>query len=534
MDKEFNNGLFPEDNNNEEKEINTAPEAKELNEETTVKEETAEFESKDEGLAKAKDPDETVRANDPETTPGVRTTYVSGPAQMPPRQSTSYSYTNDEHRTALGNTAYPHTRSPYTASSEGTNPATGYSYPKSEASVPMKKKKKQKRITFGMVALMLVMSLVFSGIWTAAFYTVGNVINNISENGSIVSSKSEKEPNAPLNSSESKVVVDQNAEGIAAAVNVAADSVVEIKTETVSTSFFYGEYVQSGAGSGVITDAENGYIITCAHVIEGASTVTVTLRNGEGYNAEVIGSDTQTDIAVIKIDAENLVAAATYDSDKLVVGQTAIAIGNPLGTLGGSVSSGIVSALDRDITIDGQEYNLLQIDASINPGNSGGGLFDVAGNLIGIVNAKSGGSSGETTIEGLGFAIPINKALEVASDLVSQGYVGGRVYLGINVYEITDSTVQVDPALYDYIYGSGVYFVGYQEGQNGDFLYGDKIIAIDGNEVSTRAEILSLLNDYSVGDEVVVTVSRVNSDKGRRKMVEVDVTLIENVPEKEE
>ncbi|MBR5515404.1 MAG: trypsin-like peptidase domain-containing protein [Clostridia bacterium] len=478
---------------------------------------------------------------------GIKTTHVSDASQMPQGEKSTYSYTrsanpdiskdsNEPYRrpafTPGVNTAYTGTNTAYTGSTPQPQGSYSYTPPQPKAA---KKKKPKTKITGTMVILMLVFSMVFSGIWSAVFFIGGNVIESVIDGEEVEIKNSiigKKESNDPMNSKESKVVVDQDAKGVAAAVNIAADSVVEIKTEVVTTSFFYGEYVQSGAGSGVIIDADAGYIITCAHVIDGASSVTVTLRNGKEYSAKVIGSDTQTDIAVIQIEADNLVAAATYDSDKLVVGQTAIAIGNPLGTLGGTVSSGIVSALDREITIDGQEYNLLQVDTSINPGNSGGGLFDIAGNLIGIVNAKSGGADGGTTIEGLGFAIPINQALEVANDLVEKGYVGGRVYLGINVYEITESTTQVDPNIYDYIYGTGVYFTEYQPGQNGDFLYGDKIIAIDGSEVSTRNEILSILNDYSVGDEVTVTVSRLNSDMGRRRMVDVKVTLIENVPEK--
>lgn len=557
MDKEYNNELFPEGEKPEQTPV-TEPEIKndDANAEIFLGKEDPKP-SNDEADAEIflgkEDPKplnngETVKPAVEENTAspagGIRSTYVPDASNMSTPQRPTYSYTSATNPGINRDNSGPYRRPVYNANPgaprppyTGPNaaPNAGYNNPYQQrpapASDPKEAPKKQKnRITGKMVILMLVFSFVFSGAWSTLFYLGENLLSPVVENGTIISSKAKKD-NEPLNSKESGVVVDQNAEGVAAAVNVAADSVVEIQTEVVTTSFFYGEYIQSGAGSGVIIDAGNGYIITCAHVITGASNVTVTLRSGDKYDAEIIGSDTQTDIAVIKIEAEGLVAAATYDSDKLVVGQTAIAIGNPLGTLGGTVSSGIVSALDREITIDGQEYNLLQIDTSINPGNSGGGLFDIAGNLIGIVNAKSGGADGGTTIEGLGFAIPINKALEVADDLISQGYVGGRVYLGISVAEITESTTQVDPNLYDYIYGTGVYFVGYQTGQKGDFLYGDKIIAIDGSEVSTRAEILSILNDYSVGDSVTVTVSRLNSDMGRRKMVDVEVKLIESVPE---
>ena len=323
---------------------------------------------------------------------------------------------------------------------------------------------------------------------------------------------------------------------ISTAAAIASDTVVEITTEKVSTSSFFGQYVQSGAGSGVII-SEDGRIITCAHVVEGATTITVRLSNGDSFEARVLGSDSRTDIAVIKIDATGLSAAKIGDSDGVIVGQAAIVIGNPLGTLGGTVTSGTISALNREITIEGQNYSLLQTDASINPGNSGGGLFDINGNLIGIVNAKSGSSGTTTTIEGLGFAIPINTAIEVAEQLSEKGYVSGRVNLGIYIVEINASSSMTDLYKYgyselaDYITDYGVYFVRYQPGQNGDFQYGDRIIAIDDISVTSRSDIQALLEDYSIGDSVKVTVSRLNSDKRRAQVVEITVNLVEYVPE---
>lgn len=471
---------------------------------------------------------------------GVRTTYVSNLSGMPRNDYNGYNgYTNPSRRNFN-----PYTGAPVNNPAPAPSPETDKG-----AKASSKPKKEKTKFSGAMivvisasVSILLCLAIMWGGIASINVDKNGNVKffgMTVSEAASEGSSSSDK-GNDELNYTES----DKNAMdyervepdgSITTAVENAAYSVVEISTEVVSTSFFYGEYIQSGAGSGVIIDAEDGYIITCAHVISGASTVTVTLRDGKTYGAEIVGSDSQTDIAVIKIEAEDLVEAVVADSDKLVVGQTAIAIGNPLGTLGGTVSSGIVSALDREITIDGQEYSLLQIDTSINPGNSGGGLFDITGSLIGIVNAKSGGSDSSTTIEGLGFAIPVNDALQVADDLINQGYVGGRAYLGIQVYEY-DGSQNIDYSLYDYIYagGLGVYFKEYQSGQKGDLLFGDKIIAIDGNEVSTRNEILSILADYSVGDEVTLTVSRLNSDMGRRQMIEVKVTLIEGVPTTEE
>lgn len=221
------------------------------------------------------------------------------------------------------------------------------------------------------------------------------------------------------------------------------DSVVAITTEAMTTSnFWFGSQVVSGAGSGVIMSSD-GYIITNAHVVNGASTIKVTTSDEKTYTAKLVGKYTQGDIAVIKINATGLSAATFGDSDKITQGQTAYAVGNPEGTFSGSITSGIVSALNRTITVsidddsssdDGNnqysqyfgrtqntsttaKLNVIQTDAAVSPGNSGGGLFDSNGTLIGIVNAKSS----DTNSEGLGFAIPVNTALKIAKSLISKG-----------------------------------------------------------------------------------------------------------------
>lgn len=221
------------------------------------------------------------------------------------------------------------------------------------------------------------------------------------------------------------------------------DSVVAITTEAMTTSnFWFGSQVVSGAGSGVIMSSD-GYIITNAHVVNGASTIKVTTSDEKTYTAKLVGKYTQGDIAVIKINATGLSAATFGDSDKITQGQTAYAVGNPEGTFSGSITSGIVSALNRTITVSidddsssnsgNNQYsqyfgrtqntsttaklNVIQTDAAVSPGNSGGGLFDSNGTLIGIVNAKSS----DTNSEGLGFAIPVNTALKIAKSLISKG-----------------------------------------------------------------------------------------------------------------
>lgn len=206
------------------------------------------------------------------------------------------------------------------------------------------------------------------------------------------------------------------------AASIISPSVVSITTEAVQQGqAWYGSYVTSGAGSGVILSSD-GYILTCAHVVDGADTVTVTTSDGTEYDAEVVGSDTADDIAVLKIDATDLTAAVIGDSDAASVGETVYADGNPGGTLSGTITEGIVSALNREITVETDSgeaitLNVIQTSAAVSPGSSGGGLFNDRGELIGVVNAKSS----DTSDEGLGFAIPINDAISIAKNIIENG-----------------------------------------------------------------------------------------------------------------
>lgn len=285
------------------------------------------------------------------------------------------------------------------------------------------------------------------------------------------------------------------------------DSVVEIRTQYVVAQ---QQFIQSGAGSGVIVgnyetdkDEKGYYIITNAHVIENTastkSKITVTLTDGTQYNADVVGSDTLSDIAVLKIKETKALKCATFanESYNLRVGDDVIAIGNPLGELGGTVTNGYISALDREIEIDGIKMNLLQTDAPINPGNSGGGLFNLRGELVGIVNAKSTG----TDIEGLGFAIPSNDALKVYEDLINYGYVKGR------------PTIYVK---YDMQYSGGVYVTEIMERASGDnsnkLQLHDQIYGavVDGKNVAitSKAQLDSIINDSEIGSEITLIVKR--------------------------
>ncbi len=332
-----------------------------------------------------------------------------------------------------------------------------------------------------------------------------------------------------LNSNSKKVVVYQQAEtsgtttsitttdqDISAIVDNISDTVVEVYTESVSYNSYYGEYVTEGAGSGVIY-SQDGYIITNNHVISGASSIKVTLSDGTQYDATLVATDSVSDIAVIKIDAEGLHSVVIGDSDSLKVGQACIAIGNPLGTLGGTVTNGIISALSREVTIDGQKMNLLQTNTAINPGNSGGGLFNYNGELIGIVNAKSSSTSSGTTIEGIGFAIPINYAKEIAQQLIENGYVEGRPQIGIKCVEINNIQQAWNYSVNSY----GIYVseLVTDSAKNSGLEVGDVITMLNGEDTTTMEKLKSKLAEYTAGDEVTLTVVR------GRNQVEIKITL---------
>ena len=289
------------------------------------------------------------------------------------------------------------------------------------------------------------------------------------------------------------------------------DSVVSITTESVTNDMWMQNYVTQGAGSGVIIQ-NDGYIITCEHVIEGARKITVTLRNGKEYDAEIIGADADNDIAVIKIDAKGLQEATYGDSSKLEVGDQVVALGNPLGTLSGTATTGIISALNRNLTIDNRTLNLFQTDASINPGNSGGGMFDTSGNLIGIVEAKSTGSD----IDGLGFATPINKAAKIAKNIIKNGgdvSSGGKsttkksVIIGIMVAPVDEQTAK------EYGYSHGgllIKSVTSQEAQMAGLQEGDIIFKADGKEVKTNDDLTNSLSTKKEGDALKLSIAREN------------------------
>lgn len=411
-----------------------------------------------------------------------------------PAYSSQNIYSSSTHNT--GYTSYPNYSAPY-----GQQPYT--------APQPKPKKKKEKKpVTKGSLVAILIVSILcssvlgaFGGYFAARGNNTGLTINKSDGQGtSYVSTGA---------SLSTKEIVDK-----------AADTVVEITTEAVVTGTFSQQYIQQGAGSGVVISSD-GYIITNYHVIEDASQITVTLRDQTAYtNVKVVGVYEDGDLALLKVSPKGELKAATLgNSDKLKVGDYAVAIGNPLGQLGGTVTDGIISALDRKVTIDNESMNLLQTNAEISPGNSGGGLFDGNGELIGIVNAKNASE----TAEGLGFAIPINDVVDVLSDLKEYGYVKGQIDLGMSLSDIS-STAQA------WMYGTnqtGVYVTSVNNGSNAakaGFNAGDIITEVNGKKVESTAELNEIIDKLKVGDEVAFKVYR-GRQSGTLKMTLEEYSL---------
>ncbi|MBE6639662.1 MAG: trypsin-like serine protease [Ruminococcaceae bacterium] len=318
-------------------------------------------------------------------------------------------------------------------------------------------------------------------------------------------------------------------EAIVNTVAKTSPSVVAITTESVSYNALLGNFVSEGAGSGVICTAD-GYIITNHHVIQGADNIRVTLENGDTHEAELIGSDAQTDLAVIKINADGLVPAVYANADSLSVGQTVIAIGNPLGTLSNTVTSGVVSALARQINIGGTTMTLLQHNASVSPGNSGGGLFNLNGELVGIVNAKSSGEG----VEGVGFAIPVDTFRSVVQALIESGYVTGRPQLGITAYEVlsNQSLYSLPEEIRTCVIGINAF--GVYIGNDSAVTYaknsqklqpGDYIASIDDQLIQEFSDIAASLSDKKTGDTVQMTVYRYNQESKKTLQVHVSIIL---------
>lgn len=372
------------------------------------------------------------------------------------------------------------------------------------------------------VAQTLIASILFLSIG----FAVGNIYS-VSLN-----KKAQLENTTPTTSSivttnNTSVTSNTNSSGLSISdiASMNSDSIVEITISTTSSNIFYGNYTTTGSGSGIIISSD-GYILTNNHVIESANKINIRLHDGTEYQATVVGSDSRTDIGILKVDANNLKPVIIGDSDNLVVGETAVVIGNPLGELGGTVTNGIISALEREITLDGTKMNLIQTNAAINPGNSGGGLFNSRGELVGIVVAKSSGLD----IEGLGFAIPVNDISEVISDLLDLGYVSGRPFLGVSLDDSRQSQIP-NNSIWGFLYGQsmtttsyGAYVAEVISGSAADkagIKVNDQIISIDNEMISSPSDVTNAVAECEIGDTIKIGLVRDN------KMLSVEATLQE-------
>jgi len=378
-----------------------------------------------------------------------------------------------------------------------------------------KPKKQRKPISRGGIAIALAVTMVFScGLGFGGGYFANKV--NTSTSGSLNITKTSNSGTTTTASSTS------TANSTSEIVKKTADSVVEISTESVVTGSFAQQYVQQGAGSGVII-SQDGYILTNNHVINGANSVKVRLRDGTEYDATIIGSDSDNDIALLKVSATGLSPATFGDSNSLAVGDYVVAIGNPLGELGGTVTDGIISALARKVTIEDTQMTLLQTNAQVNPGNSGGGLFNANGELVGIVNAKQSA----TEVEGIAFAIPINNVLDILSDLKEYGYVTGKVDLGIDFTDITSD----ETAFYYGVNQTGCYVLSVDSGSNAEkagVTRGDLVTKVNDTDVSSSSDITTALEKAEVGDTVTFTVSRRGTSKTISFVLEEYVPAVSN------
>ena len=284
------------------------------------------------------------------------------------------------------------------------------------------------------------------------------------------------------------------------------NSVVSINTTSTSGTNIFGQAVETAsAGSGFII-TQDGYIVTNYHVVKGATSVKVTLYDGSTYDATVIGGDSDYDVAVIKIDATGLSPVTLGNSEDVNVGDTVLAIGNPLGELTFSMSQGIVSCCDRAINVDGTPFNMIQVDASINPGNSGGPLMNLYGEVVGIVSAKYSSYS-DTTVEGIGFAIPISDVQTIITDIMENGQVTDKAYMAIKAGSMTEQMA----AQYNIDVTKGVFVYAVEKGGAGEkagLQLGDVITKLNDTDITSMSDLSMAKKSYKAGDTVTLTVWR--------------------------
>jgi len=357
------------------------------------------------------------------------------------------------------------------------------------------KPKEKKYVTRGALVACMILTMILSSLLGA--FISGAYFSKTASSGRTARNDSELSSLDLGDATGSELTVSQ-------IVDKNADAVVEILMSGTQQNMWGQLQLVQGAGSGVIIK-EDGYIATNYHVIQGANKVEVTLHNGESYTASVVGSDPANDIAVIKIDAKGLTTATVGDSSTVEVGDLAVAIGNPLGQLGGTATTGIISALDRTLDVEGTSLTLMQTDAAINGGNSGGGLFNSKGELIGIVESKASAVG----VEGLAFALPINNVAPIINDFIENG---GNVKaaeatpaVGVVISDVSEENAQ-----YYGLESAGVYIaqVTGENAMKAGFQPEDRIVSFNGTKITNSNEFITLVRKCKVGDTVTIVVSR--------------------------
>ena len=360
---------------------------------------------------------------------------------------------------------------------------------------PVKKKKKRSVGCLGIVAVALSCSILGGLVGAGAVVGADRMLRK--EHGSSIL-MGERE-NTVLDTT----LIDTSRLMSAAEVYAAnVNSTVGITT-SITTNFWGYSTTSAASGSGFIISAD-GYILTNHHVIEGSSAITVAAFDGTTYDAKLIGYDESNDIAVLKVEAQDLPPVVLGDSDNMNVGDSVVAIGNPLGELTFSLTAGAVSAMNREVTLSSSvTMDLIQTDCAINSGNSGGALFNMYGEVVGITNAKYSSSSGEASIDNIGFAIPINDILPIVESIIEKGYIV-KPYIGVSVYDVS-----AEAQLYGIPVGAAVQSV--TEGspaQQAGLLPNDVITAVNGEAITGSSDLVSVVGDHQAGDELTLKVYR--------------------------
>lgn len=460
------------------------------------------------------------------------------PVQAPPQPETPPQqppYTSAYHGTGAGRKESPYANSPYVMNHQTHTENNSYAYqqpqaeptyqyqPQYEPPRPPKAKKQRKGLGKKILAAVLAVALVAGSCGVTAA-----LVNSHWENKT---AQLETSLNQKIDNLQKQITNNRNTQSAIAGAAAApgdllspsqvyaanVDSVVAISSTIIQANSFYGTTEGTATGSGFIL-TEDGYVITNCHVVEGATAVSVITHDGSEYPATIVGSDATNDIAVLKVEATGLPAVTVGSSDNLIIGDMVVAIGNPLGELTSTQTVGYVSGKDRDVSTDGSLISMIQTDAAINSGNSGGPLFNMYGEVVGVTTAKYSGTSGSgATIEGIGFAIPIDDVKGIITDLIDYGYVTGA-YMGITV----SNTDEESAAMFGLPVGA--YVMSVEAGGSADragIQPKDIIIDLGGQEVKGITTLTRALRKFKAGDTTTVTIIRSGGQ------MELEITLDE-------